>query len=67
VEPIQWNFLPSQENVNFFDNVNVDENVAIKGVLSDTEILDHLFNIDEVVENDIVISCNFERNQSLEN
>jgi len=29
IEPIQWNSLPTQENVSFTDYVNVDEDVAV--------------------------------------
>jgi len=47
IESIQWNSLPTQENVSFTAYVNVDEDVAVWEVLSDAEILENTLSIDE--------------------
>ncbi|KAL5239329.1 hypothetical protein ACI65C_006739 [Semiaphis heraclei] len=52
IESIQWNSLPTQEYVSFTDYVNVDEDVAVWGVLSDAEILENTLSIDEDDEDD---------------
>jgi len=52
IESIQWNSLPTQENVSFTDYVNVDEDVAVWGVLSDADILENTLSIDEDNEDD---------------
>ncbi|XP_025419459.1 tigger transposable element-derived protein 6-like [Sipha flava] len=52
IESIQWNSLPTQENVSFTDYVNIDEDVAVWGVFSDAEILENTLSIDEDNEDD---------------
>lgn len=52
IESIQWNSLPTQENVSITDYVNVDEDVAVWGVLSDADILENTLSIDEDNEDD---------------
>jgi len=48
IESIQWNSLPTQENVSFTDYVNVDEDIAV----SDAEILENTLSVDEDNEYD---------------
>jgi len=43
----RYNGLPTQENVSFADYVDVDEDVAVRGVLSDAEILENTLSVDE--------------------
>lgn len=65
IKLIQWNSLPTQENVSFTDYVNVDEDVAVWEVLSDAEILENTLSIDEDNEDDTSppTSCDFKRSQ----
>lgn len=46
-KPIQWNSLPTQENVSFTDYVNVNEDFAVWGELYDAEILENTLSVDE--------------------
>lgn len=47
IEPIQWSFLPTQENASFADYVNMEEDVAVREVLSDAEILENTLSVNE--------------------
>lgn len=50
VEPIQWDFLPSGENVNVSNYIKMVEDITLREVLFDAEIMDYTLSINETLK-----------------